>query len=351
MEQQGAKTTVNIVLGGFGEIATKAHLPAIQRSDNNFRLVAIVDPNRDAALERLSHFSLSEEDIGVYQSLSSCLQDCNHYDIDAVAVCTPSTVTLDLALVAIRAGKHVLVEKPPGDWRRLREIKQMAEGQQLAFFTAYHTAACVGYPLAKSWLNKNLDSLQKVHVTWKESVKKWHPGQIWVTRKGTSAVQGCDGVLDIVFNPLSLLYALLGPLTYQESNLEVPKNWETPIAGSFNLIAANNDKGIPVTGDFAWNYEPASGAGPGEIWTIDFESSNSSVMSLQDGGNQEYVDSERVTSEPTAPYPLKPEYENIYRTFANLIETSTSSVDDTTPKLLEEIQGNAEIRSGPPYEL
>jgi len=359
----GSPKAVRIAVCGLGEIASNAHLPAILRNPHKFQLAAIVDPNRNAALETLENtFSLTESDIPVYSSLSQCLLDNSAAkNLDAVAVCTPSSVTLDLAEIALQAGKHVLVEKPPGDWRRLQGLEELARDKHASFFTAYHTAACVGFQDAQEWLKMHGCQLERVQVTWKESVRKWHPGQVWVTEKNPTT-NVCEGVLDMVFNPLSLLVALLGPLQFQSSSLSVPSNWETPISGHFRLAAPTNlsqsenqgkkSKSVPVTGDFAWNYEPTKPGEPEEIWTIDFHSSiNSSTLSLQDGGSQVFVDGRRTTTQSTASYPLEPEYENLYQQFSKLIENQASAIDDVTPRLLEEIQSGARLTPSPAYDI
>ena len=382
---QEVRPIIRIVICGFGEIASKAHFPAIQRVPHQFRLVAIVDPNTESVQQRLSKSSHpNASDILVYKTLLDCINDMKQ-SIDAISVCTPSSVTLNLAQTALECNSygrnniHVLVEKPPGNWRRLQRLKHLAMCSKSAFFTAYHTAACVGHKHIVQWLNAHIHELQSVHVTWKESVRKWHPKQYWITKKQMSKTDNdasadsdktkedeycaAEGVLDMVFNPLSLLHALLGQLTYRSSTLIVPSNWETPIEGTFELAISchgahdeNKTDGIPVTGDFAWNYEPSDSSNDDgeddseEIWNIYFQSAKS-ALHLKDGGSQVYVDGHRVTTQPTSAYPLQPEYENLYDRFYNLVCQRKCHVDDATPKLLEEIQINSARSVGPPYNL
>lgn len=353
--QERDAAPVRIAICGFGEIATKAHLPAISRSCGGlFRLAAVVDPDRATVAEKLGNLLPSENcAVRLYRSLSECLADAEDaaISLDAVSVCTPSTVTLDLAHNALEAGKHVLVEKPPGDWKRLKGLRELAASRQVTLFTAYHTAVCVGLPHSQEWLRTHARDLKQVRVIWKESVRKFHPCQVWVTKKDPST-NACEGVLDIVFNPLSLLFALLGPLEFQSSSLTVPSNWETPISGSFSLTATAPESGgvIPVTGDFAWDYEPDEPDEPEEIWTVSFRTPTSTLL-LTDGGSQVYVDGRRVTTQPTAAYPLEPEYENLYCQFASLIASKQSAADETTPRLLQEIQAGAIWNSCPAYDI
>jgi predicted dehydrogenase len=50
--------------------------------------------------------------------------------VDAVIVSTPNGYTAEIAIAALAAGKHVLVEKPPG--RNLEEARQLAEASRKA---------------------------------------------------------------------------------------------------------------------------------------------------------------------------------------------------------------------------
>jgi predicted dehydrogenase len=77
---------------------------AIVRSDL-VRLVGCADPDRGAA-ERAAALS---SDISVYPSIDPLLASC---PVDAVVIATPHDQLATASLTAIRARKHVLVEKP-----------------------------------------------------------------------------------------------------------------------------------------------------------------------------------------------------------------------------------------------
>ncbi len=82
-----------------------------------------------------------------YRSLSDALAD---RDIEAVDICLPTALHADAAIAALRAGKHVLVEKPMAldgaaadavvDEAR-RSGRVLMTGQVLRFIGAYRTAA------------------------------------------------------------------------------------------------------------------------------------------------------------------------------------------------------------------
>ena len=77
---------------------------AVVRSDRT-RLVACADPDMSAARAAAAH----AENASVHGSLAELLDAT---DVDALLIATPHDQLAPLALMAIRAGKHVLIEKP-----------------------------------------------------------------------------------------------------------------------------------------------------------------------------------------------------------------------------------------------
>ncbi|HEY0270183.1 MAG TPA: Gfo/Idh/MocA family oxidoreductase, partial [Sphingomonas sp.] len=83
---------------GAGKIARDQHMPAIAAGDA-FSLAAVVDP------------ALPDLGVPAFASLADLL--ARGPAVDAVAICTPPQVRTAIALEAIAAGLHVLLEKPP----------------------------------------------------------------------------------------------------------------------------------------------------------------------------------------------------------------------------------------------
>src|SRR6185295_8756658 len=77
--------------------------------------VAVADTNEDAAREIAA--SIGAQATGNWQRL------IERSDIDAVVVSTPNGFLAEIAIAALMAGKHVLVEKPMG--RNLAEAERM----------------------------------------------------------------------------------------------------------------------------------------------------------------------------------------------------------------------------------
>lgn len=94
------------ILGAAG-IARKAFIPAIQKSKLN-RLVGIASRDRNKAQSFCDELGLDCEIFDSYEALIASEQ------IDAIYNPTPNHLHVELTQAAVRAGKHVLCEKPIG---------------------------------------------------------------------------------------------------------------------------------------------------------------------------------------------------------------------------------------------
>ena len=94
---------VRFALIGAGVIGD-IHAQALTQLDTA-ELVAIADPDESKA-------SIMARKYGVEESTIDAENLLRRSDIDAVTICTPSGVHADLAVAALKAGKHVVVEKP-----------------------------------------------------------------------------------------------------------------------------------------------------------------------------------------------------------------------------------------------
>src|SRR5580692_7317462 len=113
---------LRLAIVGFGKIATTRHLPAIA-STPGVALAAIADPRTTQA------------DVPHFASLDALLRDGPA--IDAVVLCTPPQVRTAQARLALAAGKHVMLEKPPG--ATVSEIAPLVVAAQAAGKTLFAT--------------------------------------------------------------------------------------------------------------------------------------------------------------------------------------------------------------------
>ena len=95
---------VRLALVGCGRIAQVAHLPALEKADGVV-LVAVSDPSRDVAEAVARRYGVAT----VTTDLARLLADER---VEAVVVAAPDRFHSAIATEVLRAGKHVLVEKP-----------------------------------------------------------------------------------------------------------------------------------------------------------------------------------------------------------------------------------------------
>lgn len=96
--------TVNIGVIGAGGIANNAHLPSY-KSCEHANVIAIADINEVA-------LNTTKEKFEIPNGFTDYRELLKMDEIDAISVCTPNYVHKDPAIAAMRAGKHVLCEKP-----------------------------------------------------------------------------------------------------------------------------------------------------------------------------------------------------------------------------------------------
>jgi len=94
---------VRFAVIGAGMIGA-VHAAALAELPETSELVAIVDVDRPKALALAEQYGAEHTD-----DLTALL---SRDDIDAVTVCTPSGLHADVAVAALDAGKHVVIEKP-----------------------------------------------------------------------------------------------------------------------------------------------------------------------------------------------------------------------------------------------
>lgn len=93
--------TIGII--GCGKIAQVRHLPEYAENPDA-RIVGLYDLNEERARDLAKTYGAK-----VYPTVEEMLAD---RQIDAVSVCTANNSHADVAVAALRAGKHVLCEKP-----------------------------------------------------------------------------------------------------------------------------------------------------------------------------------------------------------------------------------------------
>jgi len=281
---------LRVAIVGFGKIARDQHVPAIAATDS-VTLAAVA--SRNASLPGLPHFSTIEE----------LLRDGP--EIDAVALCTPPQVRRAQGLAALKAGKHVMLEKPPGAAvSELDPLVALAAAKGRTLFATWHSRYAPAVEPARQWLASR--RIRSVRIDWKEDVRVWHPGQAWIWEPGGL------GVFDPGINALSILTRILPqPVFVTSAELSFPSNCQAPIAANLSLT---DSEGLPIAAEFDFRQ-----TGP-QSWDIVIETDDGQ-LTLSSGGARMSSDGKLLVDEKEREYP------GLYRRFAELAATGTSDVD------------------------
>ena len=206
---------VRFAVVGCGHIG-KRHVQMIQaRPDAQLMAVADTDPSARSAVEAPA----------AHETLTALLAGCGA-EVDVVSVCTPNGTHVALALEAVRAGKHVVLEKPMGlTTDSVEALKAAAEAQGVTVFGVMQNR----YAPAAQWMKRAKEDgafgdVRQVHVQclWNRDERYYTPGS-W---RGTMALDGgplftqFSHFLDIlmwVFGEVEVTTARFTNQTHQES--------------------------------------------------------------------------------------------------------------------------------------
>ena len=97
---------VNVAIIGCGGIANGKHLPSLRKVEQ-VNLVAFCDIEVEKARVAADEYGVSGAK--VYADYQELLKDAS---IDVVHVCTPNISHAEISIAAMKAGKHVMCEKP-----------------------------------------------------------------------------------------------------------------------------------------------------------------------------------------------------------------------------------------------
>jgi D-galactose 1-dehydrogenase len=281
---------LRIAIVGFGKIARDQHARAIAATEGAV-LAAVADPN--AALAGVPHAP----------TLEALLRDGP--PIDAVALCTPPQVRGALAASALAAGKHVLLEKPPGATvAEIGPLLTAAMAARRTLFATWHSRFAPAVEPARQLLAGRC--ITAVRIAWKEDVRVWHPGQDWIWQPGGL------GVFDPGINALSILTRILPqPLFVTSADLCFPANRAAPIAATLSLSDA---LGLSISAEFDFRQ-----TGP-QSWDIHIDTDAGPVTLSSGGAKLSAAGVQHVDA-------IKAEYAGLYRYFVKLAATGETDVD------------------------
>jgi D-galactose 1-dehydrogenase len=279
---------MKIALVGIGKIALDQHVPALNASPD-WDLAATV--SRRGTVEGVEAFT----DIGAMLDARP--------DIPAVSLCLPPVPRFEAAQAVLRAGRHLMLEKPPGaTLAEVHALCDLADRQGVTIFATWHSRMAMAVAAARDWLAGK--TIHGGRITWREDVRKWHPGQDWIFEAGGM------GVFDPGINALSILTEILPqPLRLLSADLDFPANRQAPIAACLQF-----SQGIEA--DFDFRQE-----GP-QTWDMEFQT-DAGQLALRMGGNRLEIDGRHVQGADD----IMGEYPALYARMAKLVAAGKSDAD------------------------
>lgn len=192
----------NFGIVGLGLIAD-FHAQAIQ-SMPKAQVVAGVDISE----ERVAAFSKKFGCQG-YASLPEMLK---HPGLDIVTICTPSGYHMESALQVIKAGKHVIVEKPlEVTLEKCDAIIDAARQQGVRVATIFPSR----FHETSQAIKKAVDCHRFGTITMADAYVKWYRSQEYYDKggwHGTKAVDGGGALMNQSIHAIDLLQWFMGPV-------------------------------------------------------------------------------------------------------------------------------------------
>ena len=143
-----------IALAGIGKIARDQHVPALMAS-----------PDWELAATVSRHGSV--DGIEAFEDFDAMLEA--RPDITVVSLCMPPVPRFDYARAAILAGRHVMLEKPPGaTLSECHALKALARRAGVSLYATWHSREAAMVAPAKVRVHRGR------HLVLTHAVFQWH---------------------------------------------------------------------------------------------------------------------------------------------------------------------------------
>jgi D-galactose 1-dehydrogenase/L-arabinose 1- dehydrogenase len=307
---------LRVGLVGIGKIARDQHIPSL-KANPRFELAGCA--SRHTTVDGVRSFPDLQAMLGAVP------------DLDCISICTPPQAHFDAALAALRAGKHVMLEKPPAaTTRQIALLADEAARRGRTLFQTWHSRFAAGVDGAREFLRTR--QLVSGKIIWKEDVHVWHPGQAWIWEPGGF------GVFDPGINALSVLTEILrDDVCVESALLEFPENRQSPIAANLRM---RTEAGVEIGAEFDFRQKGE------QSWDIEL-TTTTGTLKLARGGGELSIDGRAVVADAS----MAGEYPRLYQRFASLCDAGKSEVDWRPFQLVADAFLIGERRIVEPHEI
>lgn len=221
---------------GCGEVTLAKHLPAI-RAIKGVEIVAAADVDQNRRRQVTRQFGIHRTCVTIEELLRTP-------DLDAVGVCTPPATHARIAIAAMRAGKHVWVDKPLAlnEDECVQMIDAAAEARTVTMTGLHMRFHRLAMAARRAIRRGELGRIESVRVAWHSPRSDLDIPQ-WRTVRST----GGGGLVEIAPHHLDLLRFLL--------NTEIAEIFaitSNDVREDENaVISARMSDGVVVSGEFS----------------------------------------------------------------------------------------------------
>ena len=126
----------------------------LEQEDLNVQITAICDVFDVRALDAIDSFSTDTVKVKRFRTYQELLESS---DVDAVIIATPDHWHAPMAIAALKAGKHVYVEKPMTHYiKETYELKEVAEESDKVFAVGHQHRQTQSFLTAQDIIKKNI---------------------------------------------------------------------------------------------------------------------------------------------------------------------------------------------------
>lgn len=225
---------IRIAVVGCGRIS-KNHFGSIERHREDLELTAICDIDSEVLAEHAGKYS-----VPAYRDMEEMLQKER---LDLVALCTPSGIHPDQAVLSARYGVHVMTEKPMATrWNDgVRMVKACDEAGVRLFVVKQNRRNTTLQLLKRAVTEKRFGKIHMVHlnVFWTRPQSYYDQGNGW---RGTWEFDG-GAFMNQASHYVDLLDWLIGPVEKVQAMMSTTRDIEVEDTGVLNVKWRNGALG------------------------------------------------------------------------------------------------------------
>ncbi len=202
------KTKIGVI--GLGGVAQLVHLPNLSKLPN-VELTAVAEINRNRLNTISDKFNIKQRYSNHHDLLAKS-------DVDAVVIATPTNTHKEISIDCLKAGKHVLVEKPLArKYSEAKEILDVAKKSKKILMVGMNLRYRPDTMLLRSLINANeIGDPFYIKCGW---IRKQSSSEKWFTKREES---GGGVIIDLGIHLLDLSLWLLN---YPEIESVATKNF------------------------------------------------------------------------------------------------------------------------------